>query len=87
MTNKSLAGLCCLSEDYFIRRFRDCVGQTPAQYLLSQRIMQAAQQLLFTDKSLEQVAEETGFGSRAYFSRMFARARGISPAAYRKGGR
>src|SRR3712207_7781146 len=29
LSNEELAGLCFLSEDYFIRRFRECTGQTP----------------------------------------------------------
>ncbi len=84
LPNAVLAGLCCLSEDYFIRRFRECVGQSPTQYIQEQRVTQAAQKLLFTTQSIEQIAEETGFGSRFYFTRIFARQTGVTPAAYRK---
>ena len=85
--NAELAALCCLSEDYFIRRFRECVGQSPAQYVQERRVTRAAQRLLFTADTIERIAEETGFGSRAYFSRVFARQTGVSPAAYRKASR
>lgn len=85
--NTELAGLCCLSEDYFIRRFRACVGQSPAQYVQERRVTRAAQRLLFTGDTIERIAEETGFGSRHYFSRVFARQTGVSPAAYRKASR
>jgi AraC-like DNA-binding protein len=84
LANAHLAGLCCLSEDYFIRRFRECVGQSPAQYIQEQRVTRAAQMLLFTAQSIEQIAEEMGFGSRYYFTRIFARYTGTTPAAYRK---
>ena len=85
--NAELAALCCLSEDYFIRRFRACVGQSPAQYVQDRRVTRAAQRLLFTADTIERIAEETGFGSRSYFSRVFARQTGVSPAAYRKASR
>ena len=87
LTNPALARLCCLSEDYFIRRFRECTGQSPVQYIQEQRVTRAAQLLLFTARSIEQVAEETGFGSRAYFTRVFARLTGATPAAYRSAAR
>jgi AraC-like DNA-binding protein len=84
MTNSRLAELCCMSEDHFIRRFWESVGQTPAQHIIERRVTIAAQQLLFTDLTIEQIAEETGFGNRFYFARMFARHTGMAPAAYRK---
>lgn len=87
LSNGHLAGLCCFSEDYFIRRFRECVGQSPAQYIQERRVTRAAQELLFTPHSIEQIAEETGFGSRFYFTRVFARQTGVTPAAYRKASR
>lgn len=87
LTNAHLAELCCLSENYFIRRFRECVGQSPAQYILEQRVVRAAQRLLFTEESIETIAAETGFGNRSYFSRVFARRTGYAPAAYRRASR
>jgi AraC-like DNA-binding protein len=84
LTNRQLAEMCCLSEDYFIRRFRECTGKTPARYALDRRLTLAEQRLLFTDQSIEQIAEEAGFGNRYYFSRVFARRVGVPPATYRK---
>jgi AraC-like DNA-binding protein len=84
ISNAELAQLCFLSEDYFIRRFRECVGQSPSQYIRERRVTMAAQQLLFSSASIEDVASATGFGNRFYFSRVFTRQMGVSPAAYRK---
>ncbi len=82
-----LAQRCHMNEDYFIRRFRECVGQTPGQYIQGQRIKMAERLLLFTDDSISRIAERTGFGNRFYFSRVFALHTGVSPVAYRKGAR
>ena len=81
--NSELAGLCHMSEDHFIRRFREAVGISPAQYIIKRRIALAAQRLLFTGESIDEVAQSTGFSDRFYFSRVFARETGIPPAKYR----
>lgn len=84
LLNRDLARLCQMNEDYFIRRFKECVDQTPGNYIREQRVKQAAQGLLFTENSLEQIAMSTGFGNRYYFTKVFKEATGFSPAAYRK---
>lgn len=86
-TNAQLAALCHMSEDYFIRRFRETAGVSPAQYILKRRIALAAQRLLFTDESIDEIAQNTGFTDRFYFSRVFARETGVPPAKYRHGPR
>jgi AraC-like DNA-binding protein len=86
LPNAELARLCFLSEDHFIRRFRDALGRTPAQYIAERRVALAARRLLFTGDSLEEIAESVGFRNRFYFSRVFARETGIPPALYRRRG-
>ncbi|MBL4701210.1 MAG: helix-turn-helix transcriptional regulator [Phycisphaeraceae bacterium] len=83
-TNTQLASLCHMSEDYFIRRFRECVGQTPAQYVQERRISEAAKQLIYTQNAIDQIAHDTGFGNRFYFSRVFNKHYDMGPATYRK---
>ena len=81
---RELANACCMSETHFIRRFRELIGQTPTRYVQERRVTLAAQRLLFTQDSIERIAEETGFGNRFYFTRLFTRQTGVSPAAYRR---
>jgi AraC-like DNA-binding protein len=81
-----LAARCCLSPDHFARRFRACLGQTPVAYVQARRVALAAQRLLFSDDSMEAIAESYGFGSRFYLTRVFTRVMGVPPAAYRKTG-
>ena len=84
LANGKLARLCAMSEDHFIRTFAAAVGLPPARYVQKQRVARAAQMLLFSEKPIEQIAEETGFGDRFYLSRVFAREAGQPPARYRK---
>jgi AraC-like DNA-binding protein len=84
LLNADLAQLCQMSEGYFNHLFKDCMGQTPGGYIREKRVKLAAQKLLFTTESIEQIAVSTGFGSRFYLTRIFTRSMGLSPAAYRK---
>ena len=78
-----LADACSMSEDHFIRRFRQAVGQTPARYVLQRRLALAARQLLYTTDSIETIATRHQFSNRFHFTRAFSREMGIPPAAYR----
>ncbi len=84
ITNIGLARTCHVSEDHFVRLFKRHVGTTPAQYIIDRRVAAATQALSFTSHSIEQIAEDLGFGNRYYFSRVFKRRMGIPPAAYRR---
>jgi AraC-like DNA-binding protein len=86
-SNAALAALCGYSEDHFIRSFFQCVGNTPARYVQELRVTAAAQQLLFSNDSIEAISEAAGFTNRFYFSRVFKEHTGFSPAAYRKNSR
>lgn len=84
LLNGDLARMCGVSEGHFIRLFRQCLGQTPAQYVLERRVMLAAQRLRFASQTLEEVAEDLGFYDRAHLSRVFKSSHGVSPSAYRR---
>ncbi len=79
-----LARCCHMSEDHFGRLFRKSVGSTPAQYVIERRIAAATQALIFTNESIDQIAERLGFANRYHLTRMFTRRMGIPPAAYRR---
>lgn len=59
-------------------------GFTPMRYLLELRLNNAMKLLRHTDRSIEQIARECGFGDRYYFTRMFTKHRQATPAAFRK---
>ena len=71
-----MAGLCGT-------KFRRCQGVTPAQYIAQVRVREAGQLLAHSDLSVDQIAEMSGFPNRSYFSRVFKRVTGESPAGFR----
>jgi len=84
LSNARLARLCGLSVGGFTRLFAGYIGQSPALYVRGVRLNHAARLLAFTDQSVEQIAEASGFPNRHYFTRMFARHAGCGPATFRK---
>ena len=82
--NPELARLCHLSTDHFIRQFRLIVGMTPTQYGQERRVALAAQWLTATSRTIEEIADASGFTDRFHFSRVFKARLGLPPVAYRR---
>jgi AraC-like DNA-binding protein len=72
------------SRSRFAALFRRQVGQTPGQYLEAQRLTQARHLLAYTNRTLAQIAEQTGFSSPYYLSLRFKRHQGQSPRTFRQ---
>ena len=69
---------------YFSRVFRECTGMTFYSYLTMYRIAVAELKLVSTDKSINEIALSSGFGSVKTFDRIFKDKLGTSPLRYRK---
>ena len=80
----SLAARQGMSEVYLRKLFRSLYGVSPSQYITQTRISRAKQLMQYPFLSLEECAYQSGFSSLAYFSRVFRKVVGLSPAAYRK---
>lgn len=73
-----------MSRSNFTRLFEQQTGETPHQYISRKRIEYACKLLHYSDMSLDEIAEKTGFANRYHFSRVFKRITQISPAEFRK---
>lgn len=82
---KSMAGELGLSPDYFARRFRQLVQQTPQQYILETAMRAAAANLVqIPEIPIKEVAARAGYANTQAFTHAFTRVFNTSPAAYRK---
>ncbi len=83
---EELAEIACCSKDHFSRQFKRITGMLPNDYINSKRIERAQELLITTSKTQKQISEEAGFNSQQYYTRIFKRLIGTTPAEYRKMG-
>ena len=70
---------------WFRKAFKDIMGISPGQYHLNLKIEKAALMLRETTLLVSEVANEAGFESEFYFSRIFKKKMNVKPSDYRKG--
>lgn len=80
---EKLAGLCNLHPTYLSDLFVHLVGSRPIPYINRKRIEQAQLVLVATNQPIKHIAYDLGFSDPNYFSRLFKKLIGCSPAAYR----
>ena len=80
---EELAGLAFLSKYHFLRCFKEVYGISPYQYVIQKRLEHSQMLLRDQEKTLSEIAYQTGFIDRRAFNRAFRKAYGFSPAEYR----
>lgn len=75
-----------LSVSHFSRLFQSQTGHSPIDYFIQLKIQRACRLLDNSGQSIAEVAREMGFEDQFYFSRVFRKVMGMSPAEYRKRG-
>ena len=80
---KDLADICFLSPNYFHRLFCQKFDLTPLKYIRQIRMEEAIRQLVYTNKTVKEVAFAVGYDDEAYFSRIFSKVYCCSPGKYR----
>lgn len=72
-----------MSYSSFRRLFKVETGFSPRQFVLEVQLRRAAELLLHTDTAVCQIAEDCGFESVFYFSRLFKQKMGLTPTSFR----
>lgn len=80
---KLLAYKANTSPRTFARRFRDQIGTTPLQWLLTICIQRAQELLETSSQSIEEISLSCGFNSPVTFRNRFRSNVGLSPSTYR----
>lgn len=73
-----------LAERTFKRRFTAATGLAPMAYVQRLRVREAQRRLERTEQTVEEVAWQVGYEDVASFRRLFKRACGMTPGAYRR---
>jgi AraC-like DNA-binding protein len=59
-------------------------GRTVGQWILEYRMAEARRRLRGTDERVDIIAERVGYADATHFIRLFRRAHGLTPAAWRR---
>jgi len=83
ITNKLLASVFHFHPNYIGRSLKQTIGLSPNEFLVRYRMEEAQKQLLNTNASITEIAENVGFQNVYYFSTAFKQFSGLSPKKYR----
>lgn len=66
---------------------RRATGQSVTEWIIAGRLAEARRRLLHSDEMVDVIAERVGYADPTHFIRLFRRAHGATPAAWRAGQR
>ena len=72
-----------ISKGYLRKLFKERYGESPITHLLRKKLELAEEMLRMTDCPVKEIAEKVGIKNPYYFSALFRRKKGLSPAKYR----
>ncbi|RKG83159.1 AraC family transcriptional regulator [Corallococcus sp. CA049B] len=63
---------------------KQATGRSVVEWIISGRMAEARRRLMSTDERVDIIAERVGYADPTHFIRLFRRAEGLTPAAWRK---
>lgn len=87
ITVEEIAHLVGIERSHFSKMYRKVYGIAPIDFLLQLRMQEAQLLLQHTSYKIAEIAQAVGYQDISSFSKAFKKRVGISPHAYREGGR
>ena len=84
MQTVDLAGMMNLNRNQFSASFRAHFGISPKEHIINTRIYHAKIFLLTSSLTVNEIAQNCGFGDEYYFYRIFKKRLGMTPCQYRE---
>lgn len=84
ITEAEVAEYCHVSYNHFSFLFKNAIGKSFSEYINFLRINKAEKLLLSSEKSITDIALETGFSTSSYFISKFKAYKGLTPKKFRK---
>ncbi len=83
ISNTELGAIFGYHPFYISNKLKSAKGMTLHQYVIAYRMKLAKALLRYTDKSVNEIAEEAGFKDASYFTKSFKASVGVTPKVYR----
>lgn len=80
---EDIADTCGLNRSYFGKIFKDAVGKSPQEFLLTYRMIKATELLKLTQLTIGDISNAVGYPNQLHFSRAFKNVYGVSPREWR----
>lgn len=74
---------CSVSESNLRKKFKEDVGESVVFYIAKQKVEEAKTLLRYSDYSIIEISEYLSFSSQSYFTNVFKKVCGTTPAEYR----
>lgn len=72
------------NHSYLSRTFTKFIGTSMAKYFIASRLSYSVRLLQFSQKTISEIATESGFPTITYYNRCFKSSYGVSPSQYRQ---
>ena len=85
-TEKSPSGYAAMlnvSETYLNEALKKTTGLSVSYWILNEIMLEAKRLLYYSNQNVKQIAHDLGYTDHTYFSRLFKKAAGITPLAFR----
>lgn len=83
LTIDRLARVAGQSRAHFVRQFTAALGLPPSAHVEARRLDRVERLLLASELTVDQIAKMAGYADGNYLAKVFRRARGLSPLAWR----
>ena len=80
---ETIAKIACMTPPAFSRFYKQKTGTTFQQTLIETRLLDACQELITTNRSINEICFACGFNNLSNFNRQFKHNKGRSPKAFR----
>ena len=82
---EEIAASLHISPHYLFRHFKAATGMTVNAYIHQEKIRKACYYMMFTDRSLADIATHLSFSSQSYFQAVFRKTMGQTPSEWKRG--
>ncbi len=83
LTLNDVAAAVQRTPSYVTTALTRATGRSAVAWIIAHRMAEARRRLLHSDERVETIAERVGYADPTHFIRMFRRAHGVTPAAWR----